>query len=239
MAEALPADGLRRTIGYYYLVRYCPPEYVRELKRVAGPLRRRLAKQAGMKVGDYFEAVVPQVSRHVVSFHQNSREPDREVVDSLAGRALAADTGAKKVIAFQDEMSRVSELPERARPENRLHHRRGCQFCAMPCHYGYFTLVSHPPIPMLQSMLEAELEKPVAEQDPLGAAWSFAAGHLFRFLGLNGGYVHADHVGNLAYCLLTLATTKSRLPFPAEQMAAIQQANQELIARMEAGGTED
>jgi hypothetical protein len=238
MAEVLPADGLRRTIGYYYLVRYCPPEYVRDLKKLAGPLRKRLAKQAGMKVGDYFKAAVPRVCQHVVSFHQNTREPDREVVDSLAERALSADRGAKKVIAFQDEMARVAELPARARPENRLHHRRGCQFCVAPCHYGYFTLVSHPPIPMLQALLEAEIEKPVAEQDPLGAAWSFATGHLFRFLGLNGGYVHADHLGNLAYCLLALATTKSRLPFPAEQMAAIQYANQLQIQRMEADATE-
>jgi hypothetical protein len=229
MTKGIAVWPLKRTIGYYYLLAYCPPEHIGDLKKAAKPLREDLARQADMTLTDYFSQATPEVCRRIVAFHQNSREPDQEIVDALTGKALPADRGRRKVEAFQEEMTRVAELPQRAEPDDRLHRRRGCQFCAAPCHYGYFTLVSDPRFDVLRMMLEEELQKPDAEQSLLYALWGFAIGHLSRALGVRAGWATAEHLGNLAYCLLTLATAKSRLPFPEEQLATLQEANQVLI----------
>jgi hypothetical protein len=229
MAQAVPANGLKRTMGYYYLVAYCPSEHIGDLKKAAQSLREGVAKEADMTLTDYFSQATPEVCRRVVAFHQNSREPDEEIVAALAEKAMSADRGRVKAEAFQEEMVKVAALPQRARPENRLHRRRGCQFCAAPCRYGYFTLISDPDFSILRGLLEMETRRPVAEQNPLGLVWSFAMGHLARTLEGPTGFISADHLGNLAYCLLTLGAAKSRLPLPERQLRAFQVGNQRLI----------
>lgn len=62
----------------------------------------------------------------------------------------------------------------------------------------------------------------------MGAVWSFATALLWRAPGARQGYVSAAHLGNLAYCLLTLGTARSRYPLPEGQLKAFQAANQAL-----------
>ena len=128
-------------------------------------------------------------------------------------------------------MARIAALPGRAKPANRLRHRRGCQFCTAPCCYGFFVLTSKPHYALLHQLLETEAQKPKAERDPVGAAQSFATAHLWRALGTRQGYITATHLGNLAYCLLTLGMAKSRYPLPETQFEAFQRVNQALVGR--------
>lgn len=228
MATKIPAQSLKQTICYYYLLAYCPPEKIREQKNVAQSLREHVAKQAGMSVTDFFNKAAPEVSHHIIAFHQNTRDPDKEWVDELAARAIDADSSPTRAQNFQEILGLVSRLPQRAKPENRLHHRRGCQFCAAPCHYGYFTLLSEPNFEVLQGFLKHELANPLDKKKPVMAVSSFALTHITNTLGIAGGtiFIYPKHLADLAYCLLALATAKSRLPFPEEQLRLFQQANQ-------------
>ena len=215
-------------LSYTYLLAYCPPANVHELKRAAQPLRKYAAKQAGMKMTDYFKKAAPEVSRRIVAFHQNTRDPGEEWVEELGSRIVAADRSTAKAEGFQVMLGLVSRLPGRAKPENRLHRRRGCQFCAAPCHYGYFSLVSEPDFEVLQGFLEYELGNPLEDKKPVMAVKSFALSHIVGILGATDGviHIHHEHLANLAYCLLALATAKSRLPVPEEQLKLFQTANQ-------------
>ena len=60
------------------------------------------------------------------------------------------------------------------------------------------------------------------------AVKSFALTHIVSVLGAPDGviHIHHEHLANLAYCLLALATAKSRLPAPEKQLKLFQQANQ-------------
>ncbi len=224
----IPAQSLKKTICYYYLLAYCPPANVGEFKEVAQALRKDIAKQSGMKMTDYFKQAAPEVSHHIVAFHQNTRDPDGEWVEELAGRISIADEDPEKAQAYQEMLGLVSRLPQRAKPENRLHHRRGCQFCAAPCQYGYFTLVSEPDFADLKGYLEHELGNPTEDKRPVMAVKSFTISHIVGILGAADGviHIHHEHLANLAYCLLSLATAKSRLPVPEKQLMLFQQANQ-------------
>ncbi|MBL7162398.1 MAG: hypothetical protein ISS57_07310 [Anaerolineales bacterium] len=228
MDTNIPAESLKKTICYYYLLAYCPPANISELKKAAQPLRKNVAEQAGMKMTDYFKKAAPGVSQHIVAFHQNTRDPDGEWVEELASRVSVADKSPENAEAFQVMLGLVSRLPGRAKPENRLHRRRGCRFCAAPCHYGYFSLVSEPRFGVLQGFLEHELQNPLEDKKPVMAVKSFALKHIVETLGTDSGaiHIHHEHLANLAYCLLALATAKSRLPVPEKQLGLFQQANQ-------------
>jgi hypothetical protein len=236
----IPVEILKRTICYYYLLAYCPPENVKEFKKGLQPLRREVAKGAGMKMKDFFAAVPAEVSRHIVAFHQNTHDPDQEWVDALAKKMKGADGSPTKVAAYQEMMGLVARLPQRARPENRLHSKRGCQFCAAPCHYGYFTLVSEPDFEMLEGFLEHEGGLATMDRKPVMAVTSFALTHIVTVLkgATEELYIHQAHLANLAYCLLALATAKSRRPFPEEQVRLFQAANQYFIDNPVPAGTD-
>jgi hypothetical protein len=235
MAQKLSIEGLQATIGYLYLLSFCPPERVLEFKQAGDPLRAGLAQRAGMDAPGYFAQAVPEACRRIVAFHQRTREPDEETVALLAETARIAHQNTPSATIFANQMARITGLPGRAKAENRLRPSKGCQFCAAPCRYGFFALVSKPNYALLHKLLEEEAQKPADEQDPVRAVWSFATGHLWRTLGLEQGYTTADHLGNLAFCLLTLGTAKSRYPLPDERFQAFQTANQALIQHQPEG----
>ncbi len=228
MDTNIPAEGLRKTICYYYLLAYCPPENVGELREIAQPLRADAAALAKMDVDQFFEKAAPEVSRHILAFHQNSRQPATDWVEKLNSRITDAEKSPGKAMSFQMMLGLVSRLPQRAKPENRLHHRRGCQFCAAPCHYGYFTLISKPSFERLQEILEREHQNSAEDKRPVSAIKAFALSHIRQLLGVESGTIpiQQEHLAHLAYCLLTLATSKSRLHFPEKQFKLFQTANQ-------------
>lgn len=225
----IPADVMMKTISYYYLVNYCPPAHVSELKKAARSFRKGLADAAGMSVPAYFQAALPDVCGRIAAFHQATREPDQAAVDALLEAGKKADSSEKGAAAFQAVMTEIAELPGRAKPNNRLHRQKGCHFCAAPCRYGYFTLVSDPLFKNLLAMLNAENAKPAGVRNPVNVLWTYTTTHLWRVLGKREGVIRADHLGNLSYCLLLLATARSRYALPEAQLQTFQAMNQDVI----------
>jgi polyhydroxyalkanoate synthesis regulator phasin len=222
-------EALKKTIAYFYALSYCPPEQLADFRNVTKPLRKSLAESAGMSMTAYFKAVLPEVCRRIVSYHEATREPSREWVEKLIESAVQADKNAENVSLFQDDMSQVARLPQRASPENRLHRKKGCQYCRLPCYYGYFTLISEPVFRELQQQLEAEAQKPAGEQSPAQPVWEFTIAHLEKIVPSPKNFIHRAHIGNLGYCLLMLSMAKSRLAVPEAQLQAFQEANQKNI----------
>jgi hypothetical protein len=227
--KAPDVEAVKKTIAYFYLLSYCPPELCADFTEATAPLRKGLAESAGMSEAAYFKAVLPEVCRRIVSYHEGTREPSKEWVDALIKSAAKADKNAENASLFQDVMSQVARLPQRALPENRLHRKKGCQYCRRPCYYGYFTLISEPVFSGLQEMLEAETQKPAGERSPLQPVWGFTISHMANVMQTGQGYIRREHLGNLAYCLLMLSMAKSRLAVPEAQLQAFQAANQAMI----------
>jgi hypothetical protein len=232
--KALSVEPLKKTIAYFYLVSYCPPDKIQEFLRSTAPMRRNIARQAGMNETTYFAQVIPEVCRRIVAFHQATREPDQAVVNALTEAVYAAGRNLGALGAFQTQMARVAAMPGRAKPENRLHRNKGCALCQAPCQYGYFTLVSDPHFDQLQELLTAEAKKPAAKQSPLFPAYAFTIQHLAQLTGEQQGFMGITHLTNLSYCLLMLGMAKSRLGIPEDQLRLIQEANQEFIRRAKA-----
>ena len=231
----LPANVLKRTIAYIYLAAYCPPDKLGELARAGAPLRRRLAHEAGMGESDYFRVALPEVCSHITAYHEHSRAGDPQQTAALLKMLVSVGRSAADARAFQSEMAAVAALPGRAKVENRLHRRKGCSFCASPCQYGYFTLVSEPAFKALRTILEKEVARPAPDQNAVTSIMAFARFHLWRTLGVRQDYVTPQHLGNLGYCLLMLGIARSRYPFPAEKVQRFQELNQAAIQRMGAG----
>jgi len=228
MTKNISAESLKKAICYYYLLTYCSPEGISAHKKALRSMRKEAENLSDMKVGEFFKLAAREASHHIVAFHQRTREPDADWVEALTKSALKADSSPKGAAAFQDMMTLVARLPGRAKPENRLHRRRGCQYCAVPCHYGYFSLVSEPDFDTLQGFLDTELSALQEGKKPIMAVTSFALTHIVETAGIGTGGLNIapDHLANLAYCLLTLATAKSRLPFPEKQFRLFQAVNQ-------------
>jgi hypothetical protein len=229
MQSTIPADIMMRTISYYYLVYYCPPSQVLALKEAAEPLRKSLSEGAGMAIDEYFQASAPEVAWRTVAFHQATREPEAEIVEKLSRAVVGADASADGAAAFQLAMSELAVHPGRAKAANRLHRQKGCKYCMAPCRYGYFTLVSDPVFENMLAMLSAEMEKQAELRNPVNVLWTYTATHLWRTLGVREAFIRADHLGNLSYCLLMLATAKSRYAVPEKQLQAYQAMNQNTI----------
>jgi hypothetical protein len=225
---------LRQAIAYYYLLSFAAPDRIGGFAAAAADLRQRLAEESGMEE-EFFAAAIPEVCRRIVAFHQDTREPDNAVVDSLVRAARTADRDAAGLAAFQAGMRRIAALPARANKGNRLHADRGCALCAVPCRYGFFTLVTKPDIALLQAVMEAETAKPAAEQSPLGLVHGFAETQIARIVGPRTDWITAADLADLSYCLLLLGMAKSRLAPPEAQLRLFQAANQEFIRRGGAG----
>ncbi len=229
MTTNISADTLKKTISYYYMLSFCPSTHLKEFTQASGDHRKSLVKEAGLTQTKFFDEVIPQVCWRIVAFSQNSREPDKKLVDQLTKTAKDAEKDQKSLAAFQDKMLEIAALPGRAKADNRLHRKKGCRFCQTPCRYGYFSLVSDPHFDLLQRILEAETGKAKSEQNPINPVWAFAIAHLMRLLDTDQGFISAEHLGNLAFCLLMLSIAKSRYPLPEQQITAFQAANQRLI----------
>lgn len=229
MKMTLPSASIQGAISYYYLVAFCPPQNIRDLKKASKPLRKRLADNAGMKMGEFAKVVQPEVCRRIAAFHADTRKPDPELVKGLTVKIRRADSNPKKAFAFQQEMAQVAQLPGRADLNKRLHRKKGCHLCTAPCRYGFFTLVSDAQFKPLQTMLEAENRRPANLRDPVNVLWSFTTGHLWQTLGARLGFISVDHLANLSFCLLLLAMARSRFALPEPQLRAYQSANQALI----------
>jgi hypothetical protein len=231
MTKAIPTKSLQKTIAYFYLLSYCPPEKIADFKRNTAPMRRALAENSGMKEAAYFAQAIPEVCRRIVAFHQATREPDQKMVEALAKAAQSADKNLAKLTAYQTEMAQVAASPGRAKPENRLHRNKGCALCSAPCQFGFFTLVSDPQFSMLQEAMKAETERPAAKQSPLLPLYGFALHHITQLVGVEEAFIESRHVVNLSFCLLLLAIAKSRVAVPEAHLRLLQAANREFIRR--------
>ena len=230
-AKSLPVHAVKMAISYYYLLSYCVPEGKPDPWAGLGPLRERLSASADMPAAELLRSAVPEVCRRIVAFHQDTREPDAGTVEALADATVKAEDSPAALGAFQVQMAQVAALPGRAKAENRVHRSRGCALCAVPCRYGYFTLVSDPEFGRLQSFLAIEAARPAAEQTPLRPLYAFALSHLQALTGAGDSGVAVPHLANLAYCLLLLGMARSRLAMPERQLRLFQAANQEFIRR--------
>ncbi len=229
--KAIPVEILKKTIAYFYLIAYCVPERIGDFNRATAPMRKELAAQAGMQEAAYFKHAIPQVCRRIVSYQQGNREPDAKLVESLADAAGNANNTPKATAAFQAKIAEISSLPGRATPENRLHRNKGCSLCRAACKYGYFTLISDPQFLALQELMATETHKPANEQSALLPLYGFTANHLAGLAGVLESFVGIEHLAGLSYCLLLLATAKSRQAVPEAQLKILQAANQEFIRR--------
>ena len=103
MATQIPADSLMRTISYYYLVTFCPPNFIGDLKKAGEPMRKSLADQAGMEMEDFTSTAVPEVAWRIVAFHQATREPDEDQIEvaiaSLHAALNVGDSANERVIS--------------------------------------------------------------------------------------------------------------------------------------------
>jgi len=231
MSSPLPAESIKNTIAWLHLLSYCPPAKVVDFNKIADPLIKALADVAGLKPGEYLDLAIPQACLLMVAYHQASREPEKEIVDELVKTALPASKDAKSLTAFKARMDEIAALPGRAKRENRLHRNKGCNLCAAPCRYGYFTLISDPDFSELQRLFAAETEKSVSGQSPLSPVYTFTITHMLGITASDKGFCEKNHFANLAFCLLMLSMAKSRLAFPEEQVRLFQVSNQAYIQR--------
>ena len=105
MIQEIPVESIKKTIAYFYLLSFCPPEKVPELKRLLTPFREHLAEQAGMSQKALFANAIPEACARIVSYHQGAREPDQKTVKALIGAAKKADSTRKSAAAFQEKMN--------------------------------------------------------------------------------------------------------------------------------------
>jgi ribosomal protein L24E len=240
MTQDIHPNAIKGMIAYYYLVAFCPPAHISELVKASEPLRKQLTKLAGLKMPDFVKAIAPEVAYRICAFQGATREPDKETVEKLGKAILTADTKPEKTAEYQTLWREVAAHRGRAKESNRLHRQKGCSLCQAPCQYGFFTLISEPDFKTLLAMLGEENKKIAGERNPVNVLWTYTTTHLWKTLGTNQGFISADHLGNLAYCLLMLGTAKSRYPMAEEQLTRFQEMNQEAIrswqpARIEVG----
>ena len=219
----LPASKRKQVILYLQSLSFASPNHISGFEPVKSALLGKLEV-------DWSEVVLA-ACQHIVAFHQASRDPDAELVAGLAEVAQSADSSPEACRAFQKKMQEISELPGRAKANNRLHHKKGCRFCEVPCRYGYYSLISEPEFESLQKALEAENNKPPGDQQPLQAIWTYTLNHISQTMDAGQWHVSAYHLGNLAYCMLMLSTAKSRFAFPEDVVKRFQAGNQQLIRR--------
>ena len=229
MTELIHPVAIKKMISYYYLVAFCPPAHVKDLKKASQKMRTGLTKLAGLKMKEFTAGVIPEVARRMVAFQQATREPDQETVDQLSKALKSADSSPKKAAAYQGVMKSIAIHPGRAKMGNRLHRNKGCKYCQAPCQYGFFSLISEPDFKSLLAMLGAENKKIAAERNPVNVLWTYTTAHLWKTLEAQQGFISADHLGNLSYCLLMLGTAKSRLALPEAQLTRYQELNQNTI----------
>ena len=229
MKSSFSASVITKTLHYYYLLSFCPPEKMDSLNQSAEALLEAVNSECAEDRDPCLQRLCREAASRILSFHTASRYPDDELVNVLADSMFYANDSPENLRRFHSLMEETALHPGRAAPENRLHRRKGCRFCETPCRYGYFSLVSDPDFRLLQKMLEEENKKPAGDQDPIRATWAYGSIHLWKILGVKQGFITPYHLGNMTFCLLMLATAKSRFALPEKQITLYQAANQKLI----------
>lgn len=229
--KAPPADLVKKTISYLYLVSFCPPSQLAEFTPAITPLFQALLKTSGMDEQTFNIQVLPQACHHMVAYSMATRYPDEKSIVFLLKAAINATASPEALQNFQTTVAELSGLPGRAKMDNRLHRNKGCRLCNSACFYGYFSLVSDPKMNLLQNMLKEEAAKPAQECSPLVVLYTFAMLHLASLTGMRQVLIRPDALANLSFCLLLLSMAKSRLPLPEQQLRLIQAGNQEYIRR--------
>ena len=227
MAKNNPA-AIKQLINYFYLLSFCPAEYVEDLKTASLPMRR----QYGLDKAVVLEPAIPEVAMRIVAFQQATRLPEDFAVEELAEVMMEADQSMKKLAAFQQTLREIAMHPGRAKAANRLHRHKGCSFCKSPCQYGFFTLMSDPDFKQLKSFLDEENKQLVQDREPVRALWAYTGAHLWGVLGMQAMYLQPAHLGNLSYCLLMLGTAKSRFAIKEKELTAYQELNQQTITSL-------
>ena len=213
---------IKTALLYYLLLSYVKPESINQL-----PLLRE-------QLGIHVDQILQDVCQRIVSFQQARRYPDEQLLEELKTRARKADSSVQAARDFQQMMDTLASLPERSKPKNRLHSKRGCQICAAPCRYGYFSLLIEPDLARLEELLKKEAEKPAGWRNAVSPVWLFTLEQIYNCLPVKHDWqINPQHMGNLAYCLITLATSKSRFPYPAAEMSRFQNMNQKEILSQE------
>lgn len=227
MAKNSPA-AIKQLINYFYLLSFCPAEYVGELKKASQAMRKRF----GLDKAAVLEPAIPEVAMRIVAFQQATRLPEEFAVQELAEVMMEADLDGEKLAVFQKTMQEIALHPGRAKAANRLHRQKGCTLCKAPCQYGFFTLMSDPNFKQLKALLDEENKQLIADRDPVRALWAFTGAHLWQVLGAHAMYLQPLHLGNLSYCLLMLGTAKSRFAMREKELTAYQALNQQTIVNL-------
>jgi hypothetical protein len=196
-------------------------------------MRIRLAESASLTLGQLSELVIPEVATRMVVFQQATRSPDEDIVQDLVELLEEADSDTGKARSYQAAMQDIAMHPGRAKLENRLHRTKGCSLCTAPCLYGFFTLISDPDPNILQTMLDQENKKPGSDRDVVKVLWTYTKSHIWNILEIRDGYIWPVHLGNLSYCLLMLATAKSRFHLREKQLKKYQELNQRTVRRLQ------
>ncbi|MFC2028839.1 hypothetical protein ACFLTX_02820 [Chloroflexota bacterium] len=230
MPENIPPEILKKSIAYFHLLSFCPPEELKTFKQSTRIFLGSLGRGTCLKQEEFFKQVVPQVFQRIVGFQQGSHQPDAGIVAILSASAIKARKSEKNLRSYQKEMGIVSELDARAKAENRLHRRKGCEYCVQPCRYGFFTLISEPRFDILQEMFKEESSKPPNQQSASSLVWKYTGKHLEQFHQTKTLPIQPAHFGNLAFCLLMLSMAKSRKAIPIEQIKTFQNLNQRKIS---------
>lgn len=229
MTKSIGAAAIAGMLNYYYMVSFCPPEYVGEIEKASQKMRTGFALEAGMELNAFNNLIAPELARRIVAFQEATRKPNEDAVKELTEVLIEADSSPDQAIAFQKCMRKMAAHPARAKPANRLHRMKGCDFCTNPCRYAFFTLMSEPDFKKLQMMLDVENQKLAQERNAVHVLWFYTREHLWKALGSKKGYISPAHLGNLSYCLLLLGTAKSRMALPEKQLVLYQSLNQRAI----------
>jgi hypothetical protein len=232
MANSVSPKTIKKMVSYYYLVFFCPPEYIRTLEKSSRVMRTRLAEDAGTTLDEFTNLVVPEVALRVVAFQHATRLPEDKAIQELAKVMRNADGSREMASAYQEVMKDITSNLGRAKPANRLHRQKGCDFCDAPCQYGFFTLMSEPNYKTLQVMLDAENKKNAKEHNVVNTLWGYTRSQIWNVLETRAGMITAEHLGNLSYCLLLQGIAKSRFALPEKQLKTFQALNRGAINRL-------
>lgn len=227
----LASSSIKKIINYCFLLAYCPSEQLSGFWEASHPLRLQAAAENHLSEKEFFPRAVLEACRRIVSYYQSTTTPEEALVLKLYEAVQEAGNKTAALLEYQQLMQSVTRLPGRADIKNRLHRKRGCGFCAAPCFYGFYSVITNPDFSILQHVLKNEMQKPAAQQRLILTLWAFTRFHLRNTLGSEVDFITVNHLGNLTFCLYLLATAKSRYPFQEKAIFGLQQANQEMIHR--------
>jgi len=219
MKKTVSAIAIKQTILYLYGIYFCHANSLKDYLRVMDcQLNQTQLSPENLRAA----------CSHITAFHRAEAAAAEHLEIDLYQRAQKASAG-QGLKRFKEKMAEIAALPGRSKLERRLHHLRGCKLCKSPCEYGYFSLLAEPDFERLFEDLSEFNSSPGQKMDPVEIIWDFTKRLLTAGYGGGGWAVEPVHLGNLSYCMISLATAKSRYPFPEKTMGMIQGWNQDCI----------